>query len=480
MQQAPIVVWLRNDLRISDNPALFIACQQNAPVVIPLYIWAPAEQAPWAPGGAHQWWLHHSLNHLKEQLASLNLNLIVRAGESLAQLQDVIKQSGAQHVYWNDRYEPEGKSIDTYIQHVLKTQDIHVNTFASQLLHQPDLVKTGTGNPYKVFTPFWKKLWSQLKVPLAHPVPNAQAHPSTLSLESTPIDELKLLPTLNWADQFNTLWTPGEKHAQRRLSLFITDILLEYPEGRNIPSEDLTSRLSPYLHFGEISPRQVWNGVMAGIKQHIHIKEAGECYLREIGWREFSYHLLHHFPHTTTQNLKTAFDAFAWSNNPDMLKRWQRGQTGYPIVDAGMRQLWATGWMHNRVRMIVASFLTKHLLISWQEGAKWFWDTLVDGNLANNTMGWQWSAGSGADAQPFFRIFNPITQSQRFDAQGRYIKKWVPELNALPAKHIHEPWLLPAALQQSLNFKPGITYPLPIVDHKEARNKALTTYDAIR
>lgn len=479
MQQAPIIVWLRNDLRISDNPALFFACEHDT-LVIPLFIWSPAEQNPWAPGGAHQWWLHHSLNHLKSRLTSINLDLVVRSGESLAQLREVIQQSGAKHVYWNSRYEPAGKSFDENIQYVLDSEGIEVRTFASHLLHQPDLVKTGSGNPYKVFTPFWKKLWAELKVSPEHPAPTSQTHQQVSSLKSLAIEALNLLPTMNWADQFDTLWTPGETYAQHRLSHFIEEILIEYPEGRDIPSRDSTSRMSPHLHFGEISPRQVWHAVLNGTKQNLDLKDAGECYLREIGWREFSYHLLHHFPHTTTENLKSAFDAFDWSNNPDMLKRWQKGQTGYPIVDAGMRQLWATGWMHNRVRMIVASFLTKHLLISWQEGAKWFWDTLVDGNLANNTMGWQWSAGSGADAQPFFRIFNPITQSQRFDTEGQYIKKWVPELKVLPAKHIHTPWLLPASLQQSLNFTPGVDYPLPVVDHKEARKRALATYEGIR
>ncbi len=293
------------------------------------------------------------------------------------------------------------------------------------------------------------------------------------------VDDLNLLPSINWDAGFYDAWQPGEQAAQTRLEYFAQNILSGYPSSRDIPSVDGTSRLSPYLHFGDISPRQVWHAISASMKQ-ADLTESGECYLREIAWREFSYHLMHHFPQTTLHNLRPAFDNFQWNDNKEWLELWQKGMTGYPIVDAGMRQLWATGWMHNRVRMIVASFLTKHLLIAWQHGAQWFWDTLVDANLANNTMGWQWSAGSGADAQPFFRIFNPITQSEKFDPKGIYIKTWVPELKDMPVKYLHTPWLLPNPIQQAISFYPGKTYPLPVVDHKAAREKALATYQLIR
>lgn len=477
MHPAPIVVWLRRDLRINDNPALYHAAQQECPI-LPVFIWAPEEETPWAPGGAHKWWLHHSLTRFSESLKSHNMRLIVRQGPSLQHLLEIVEQTGAGAVYWNTRYEPAGKRTDASIHKTLKNKGIEARTFASHLLHQPDLIKTGGGGPYKVFTPYWKKLKSTLHVPEALAEPK-----ESLSIKNPPaslqISDLQLLPETDWAKEFPSLWTPGEETAHERLHYFVDHLMQDYAVNRDVPSEDGTSRLSPHLHFGEISPRQIWQTVsqkMSSTDYH----ESGECYLREIAWREFSYHLLHHFPQTTTTNLRPAFDKFEWNTDLDLLKRWQKGQTGYPIVDAGMRQLWATGWMHNRVRMIVASFLTKHLLTAWQHGASWFWDTLVDGNLANNTMGWQWSAGSGADAQPFFRIFNPITQSQKFDANGLYIKEWVPELRALPAKYIHTPWTLAAPLQHHLNFYPGKTYPLPMVDHKTARETALDAYQKIR
>ncbi len=477
MHQPPVIVWIRRDLRLADNPALHNAAAQGQPV-LPLFIWALEEAAPWGPGGAHKWWFHHSLQSLSNSLEARGSRLILQQGNSLQVLQTLIQSTGAKAVYWNARYEPAGKTLDASIQQALEAQGITVKSFASHLLHQPDLVKTGSGLPYKVFTPFWKKLRATLQVDTPLPAP-AHLKPIDVWPQSLPLDVLDLLPKLNWADGFGSLWTPGEQAAQNRLDHFCDALLQTYPTQRDIPQDDGTSRLSPYLHFGEISPRQIWQTVTLRMAQPA-LQEAGECYLREIAWREFSYHLIHHFPQTPLENLRPAFDNFPWSDNAEWLTRWQKGITGYPIVDAGMRQLWHTGWMHNRVRMIVASFLTKHLRISWQHGAKWFWDTLVDGNLANNTMGWQWSAGSGADAQPFFRIFNPISQSERFDAKGVYIKRWVPEVEKLPAKYVHTPWTLPKPVQDHLGFFPGKSYPLPIVEHKAAREAALAAYQTIR
>ncbi len=479
MSKAPIIVWIRRDLRVSDNPALFNASKQECPV-IPVFIWSPDEEGDWPNGSASNWWLHHSLISLQRAFNKYDANLILREGNSVEQLTQIAKATGASAVYWNTRYEPAGAEVDKNVADHLKTVGLEVRTFASHLLHQPDVVKTGSGKPYQVFTPFWKNLQRHLEVAAPFPAPATLLSTNkTTGLQSISVDELALLPAINWDADFYEAWKPGEQAAQQRLEVFVDEILPGYPTSRDIPSLDGTSRMSPHLHFGEISPRQIWHVVSKQIT-HPGLAEAAECYLRELAWREFSYHLTHHFPQTALQNLRPAFDEFEWHNNNEWLRRWQEGTTGYPIVDAGMRQLWTTGWMHNRVRMIVASFLTKHLLIAWQEGAKWFWDTLVDANLANNTMGWQWSAGSGADAQPYFRIFNPMTQSERFDPKGLYIKKWVPELQNLPTKYLHTPWLLPQPLQQSLGFTPGRTYPLPIVDHKEARKKALDTYQKIR
>lgn len=479
---ATTVVWLQQDLRLSDHPALTHAAQRGA--VVPLYIWSPEEHGAWPPGGAHRWWLHHSLSRLSDDLKSRTSQLILRRGPSLEVLRAVVAECSADAVCWHTRYAPALRERDAKIADALTADGCTVRTFQSRILHDPDEIRTGSGTPYRVFTPFWRKFQQQLSIsaPLGRPRLGQQRAPATWP-RTEALDDLGLTPIaqdgVDWAEDIAATWTPGEDAAQRRLARFTEEILLAYPDQRNRPDRDGTSRLSPYLHHGEISPRQVWHAVQAWIQNGV-MKEAATSYLSEIAWREFSYHLLYHYPQTPQEPLREKFAAFSWSDDSDALRRWQRGQTGFPIVDAGMRQLWATGWMHNRVRMITASFLTKDLLIPWQEGAHWFWDTLVDADLANNTMGWQWSAGSGADAQPFFRIFNPVSQGQRFDPKGAYVRQWVPELKALPDQYLHQPWEAPASVLEQAGVSLGETYPAPIVDHAEARDRALAAYQQIK
>ena len=472
MLERPIIVWIRRDLRIADNPALYHAAQTHTPV-LPVFIWSPEEESPWEMGGAQKWWLHHSLIRFKESLLALKTPLVIKRGPSAPALITLANEAGVHKVVWNKAYEPEERQRDQNVAEALQASGIEVVQCESHLLHDPDVIRTGKGDPYKVYTPFWRKIRAQLEV--IPPLPEPDLAQSDLSIDSLQVEDLGLLPKINWAHGISEAWKPGEKHALDRLNIFKASSVGKYARQRDTPKLDGTSRLSPHLHFGEISPRTLWHGI-ASTPQ---INDQHETYLKQLIWREFSYHLIYHFPETTTSNLRQTFDRFPWSTNSDMLGRWQKGETGYPIVDAGMRQLWHTGWMHNRVRMIVASFLTKHLLIHWIEGARWFWDTLVDANLANNTMGWQWSAGSGADAQPFFRIFNPINQSKKFDSEGHYIKQWVPELRYVSSSKIHEPWLLSQSEQGSAQLRMGSTYPMPVVDHKEARERALEAYKSV-
>jgi deoxyribodipyrimidine photo-lyase len=381
----------------------------------------------------------------------------------------VTREVGATAVCWNERFEPAGRRVDECVATALREAGVTVSVHAGALLHDPDAVRTGDGAPYRVFTPFWKNLQQTLDV--GSPLPEAPLAPDRAPSAwpaSTPIEALGLLPDIPWDRPFYDVWQPGEAGARAALDRFLAGPIVSYDEERNRPDLRGTSRLSPHLCFGEIGPRTVWSAVMER-RSAMGEKKPAQVFLSELAWREFSYHLLHHFPDTTAQPLNPRFKMFPWRNDEEALQRWQRGQTGYPIVDAGMRELWATGWMHNRVRMIVASFLTKDLLIPWQAGARWFWDTLVDADLANNTMGWQWSAGCGADAQPFFRIFNPISQGQRFDPNAAYVRTWVPELAALPADRIHAPWEAPS-------FRADTAYPAPMVDHAAARDTALAAF----
>lgn len=465
------LVWFRHDLRLADNPALQAAVQRGGPI-IPVYIWAPEDEGAWSPGAASRWWLHQSLTSLDTRLTKYSSRLVIRRGDSLSTLQALIRETDAQAVFWNRRYDPSIVVRDTTIKSTFRATRIHVESFNTALLFDPTTLRNRTGQPFQVFTPFWKTC-------LSLPEPSAPlTDPSRLSApvqwpDSLPLASLQLEPTIDWASGIRTAWCPGEDGARYELQRFLDAAITDYAEHRDRPDEVQTSRLSPYLHFGEISPRQVWHAVRTASKKHRAKQRGVEAYLRQLGWREFAHHLLFHFPHTLDQPLRGEFADFPWRESRADLRAWQRGQTGYPLVDAGMRALWATGWMHNRVRMVVASFLVKHLLLPWQAGDHWFWDTLVDADLANNTLGWQWVAGCGADAAPYFRIFNPVAQGEKFDPNGEYVRRWVPELGRLSADWIHKPWEAPTHVLSEAGVKLGTTYPEPIVDHYNARIRAL-------
>ncbi|MEO8809846.1 MAG: deoxyribodipyrimidine photo-lyase [Rhodanobacter sp.] len=464
------LVWFRRDLRLADNPAWSAACAGHEQV-LPVFI--HADEGPWSPGAASRWWLHHSLAALDEDLRKLGGDLHLLRGEPLDVLRELIAQSGACAVYWNRLYEPATVARDTRIKSALRDEGIDTHSHEADLWCEPWQIATQQDQPYKVFTPYWRNLRPQLQPvePLPAPtVPGWRQLPDGL-----PLAALGLLPRIDWAGGLHDHWQPGEAGAGEMLELFGDDAIGDYAHARDVPARHGTSRLSPHLHFGEISPRQIHfeldrraRGTDAKRRPDI------EPYLRELGWREFAHHLLYHFPQTPTENFNSRFDGFSWADaDPSLLERWQQGRTGIPLVDAGMRELWHTGWMHNRVRMIVGSFLTKNLRQHWHHGARWFWDTLVDADLANNTLGWQWVAGCGADAAPYFRVFNPVTQARKFDPQGIYLRRWLPELADAPLPLLYEPWKDPALLKRS-------GYPAPMVDLAASRLEALDAYKANR
>jgi len=463
------IVWFRKDLRISDNPALHEALQSSLKI-IPVYIHDPEAAAQWSPGSASLTWLHYSLISLQKSLEALGSRLIIRQGHSSSELERLIEETGADHVFWNRRYEPAFRERDTGIKHELKGKGLQVQSFNANLIAEPWEIRNQSGNPFQVFTPYWKHHRSRIPVPTPLPQPaslNPTPDPSLASLE---VQDLRLLPKIQWDRGFWERFTPGEQGAQKALQYFTQqDIISNYPEFRNRPDFYQTSRLSPHLSFGEISPRQIFHSIQTTGNEQ---SEGAKVFSSEIGWREFAYHLIYHFPNTTDRPLKTKFESFPWESNEVALEQWKRGYTGIPIIDAGMRELWSTGWMHNRIRMIVGSFLVKNLLIPWQEGARWFWDTLVDADLASNTLGWQWVAGCGADAAPYFRIFNPVLQSQKFDPKGDYIRQWIPELASVKSSQIHTPWRDYSILRET-------GYPEKTVSLIESRNRALQAYQTI-
>ncbi|MBN6148790.1 deoxyribodipyrimidine photo-lyase [Xanthomonas sp. AmX2] len=465
------IVWFRRDLRLDDQPALRAALDAGH-TPVPLYLHSPEDDGAWAPGAASRAWLHRSLQALQRQLAERGSRLLLRTGAAEPALRRLIDETGAVAVYWNRRYEPAMQSRDARIKRSLREQGLEVRSSNASLLFEPWTLATKQGGPYKVFTPFWRSALSQWRMPPPDPAPQyLPALPA--AWHSVALEQLGLQPGRDWDRGFWEVWQPGADGAHEALEVFVDGAMRGYLHDRDRPDRVGTSRLSPHLHFGEIAP---WRVVAELERQRSAATGADiDGYIRQLGWRDFAHHLLHHFPHTPERNLDPRFDRFAWAApDPALLQAWRHGRTGVPIVDAGLRELWHTGWMHNRVRMIVASYLCKHLRVHWREGARWFWDTLVDADLANNTLGWQWVAGTGADAAPYFRIFNPVTQAQRFDPDGRYIARWVPELAPLPAKQRHAPWQWPLQLAACA---PG--YPRqPIVDLTVGRDAALAAYRA--
>lgn len=455
MSTAPVIMWFRQDLRLADNPALHAAAATGAPV-IPVYILDDDNAGPWAMGAASRVWLHHSLAALDESLGG---GLILKKGDARKILPEMVKKSGASGVYWNRCYEPWRITRDKEIKETLENP----HSFKGTVLYEPWEIKKGDGTPYKVFTPFYKAGLAYGDIPAPLPAPQFKTGPApTLEL-----DDLELLPRHpRWDVDMMLGWTPGENGAHEQLADFLDGSVGHYKTGRDFPAKPYVSRLSPHLHYGEISPRQIWHS--AG--------PDAEAFTRQLFWREFSISLLYFNTDLPHNPLNKKFTEFPWLGTKDALHAWQRGQTGYPIVDAGMRELWATGTMHNRVRMVVASFLIKDLLIHWEEGEKWFWDTLFDADLANNSASWQWVAGCGADAAPYFRIFNPVTQGTKFDPEGVYVRQWVPELAKMPDKFLHAPWEAPDDVLKKAGVTLGQSYPRPMVDHSHARDRALAFY----
>ena len=474
MSEPTTILWFRQDLRLRDNPALRSAVEHGR--VLPVYILDDVNAGDWQMGAASRWWLHLSLAALDAQL---DHKLWLFAGDPLELLPKIARDQQAQRVVWNRCYEPWRIQRDKKIKSLLSDRGLESESFNGSLLWEPWVNLKRDGSPYKVFTPFFRNARDSLRAP-----EEPQQKPAHIALVdcgqgAEKLDELALMPSTHWYGGIENAWTPGEDGAANKLQYFLDDGVGDYREGRDFPARRSVSRLSPHLHFGEVSPRQVWHAAeraatAAGLEKQV------EHFQRELGWREFSYSLLYHFPTLTQQNMNARFNEFPWTREQKMLEAWQKGETGFPLVDAGMRELWQTGYMHNRVRMVVGSFLVKNLRHHWLDGARWFWDCLVDADLANNSGGWQWVAGCGADAAPYFRIFNPITQSRKFDPEGDYIRRFVPELGDLPAKHLHEPAQAPADVLKAANVVLGETYPSPIVSHPETREEALQAYQQIK
>lgn len=479
MNEGPSVVWFRQDLRLSDHPALRAAVDRGRPVLC-LYVLDTEGEAAWSPGAASRWWLHFSLDALGSELAKVGQRLVLARGRSEDVIARLVRDHGVGAVFWNRRYEPSIIARDTVIKARLREQGVEAESFRGSVLFEPSSYRTQSGDPYRVFTPFWNQIVRRDDPPPPLERPRT-VPPPVRGVPSLPLAALELLPSVGWDGGLRESWTPGEDGAHSLLESFGKSGVTTYNASRDFPAVQGTSRLSPYLHFGEVSPVEAWHSIrerQRSLTGQDHDNASG--YLRQIAWREFALHLLFHYPETTTEPLREAFAAFPWRTSPADLRSWQRGRTGYPIVDAGMRELWHTGWMHNRVRMVVGSFLVKHLLLHWRLGAEWFWDTLVDADLANNTLGWQWISGCGADAAPYFRVFNPILQGAKFDSGGTYVKRWVPELAALPVEHIHAPWEAPPEVLRRAEVELGKTYPAPIIDHKAGRDRALRAYEQVK
>ena len=471
----PIILWFRLDLRLSDNPALFNASLLDKPI-IPIFILDDLDANERKLGKAAKWWLHKSLINLSSDLEKFGSRLLLFSGKALDILEELIISSNSDSVMWNRRYEPWAVARDILIKEKLSKNGLSIKSFKANLVYEPWNIKSKTGNPLKVFTPYKKALLN--KGPLPEPIEIPKILPSPLIWPNGKnINDLELLDKFNWMEKFN-VWDVGSDSAFKKLSSFKKNSLNSYGTKRDIPGEQGTSKLSPHLRFGEISPTQILNFI--NFDNTTKENNSLETYQSEIIWREFAHNLMWQFPEIHKKPIKKEFEDLNWDDNEELFLKWTKGLTGYPIVDAGMRELWSKGWMHNRVRMVTASFLTKHLLIPWQKGEEWFWDTLLDADAASNTASWQWVAGCGADAAPFFRIFNPIIQGEKFDPNGIYIRKYIPELKKMPNKFIHEPWKASDAILKNSDIRLGKTYPFPIIDHKFARERALNAYKNIR
>ena len=473
------IVWFRQDFRLDDNPALTYAAHRGR--VLPIFVDTTEYQKTWLPGQASRWWLRESLLALETALQARDSRLIVQKGDAAEILLKLVRRTGATSVVWNHRYEPTASAHDARLKQALRDQGLEVRSFNGRLLREPWEVRTEKGGCYKVFTPYWNRAQRML---VADPAPppkrlvGPDKWPPSLSVQSLPAARA----TRSCAQRLGAHWQPGEAGAQKLVRRINTLFATAYPDGRNSPADDATSRLSPHLHFGEVGPNRLFAALRkrsAAGARHTTI-DGVDAICRQLGWRDFTYHLLHHFPHTPNAPLREEFTRVNWRPDAEGLEAWTNGRTGYPIVDAGMRQLAETGWMHNRVRMIVGSFLTKDLLIDWRDGARIFWDRLVDADLANNTFGWQWVAGCGADAAPYFRIFNPVLQAKRYDPEGAYVRRWLPELTGIPVRYLHEPWAAPEQVLKEARFELGRDYPSPIVDHAMARKRALHAFAVLK
>ena len=478
MSEAPALVWFRQDLRLADNPAFAGAVQAKQPVLA-LYVLDDRIAGDWAIGGAQRWWLHQNLKALGEDLRRLGVPLVLRRGDAALIVPEVARAAGAAFVYWNRRYTAFGRGQDAEVEAALEAAGVGVETHNALLIREPWEVAQKSGAFYKVYTAY-AKAWLKLDAP-RRPVPRVtEAKGWSGTIAGDDFDDWGLEPKPDWTGGMRAAWEAGEAAADARLRGFLDEALSTYAEDRNRPDKDGSSRLSPYLHIGAIGPATVWHATAAHAEKNLGGVDKAMPFLNEIVWREFAYHTLYYQEKLPDRSLREKFEAYPWRDDEDALRAWQLGQTGYPIVDAGMRQLWTMGWMHNRVRMIVGSFLTKDLGIHWREGARWFWDCLIDADLGNNSLGWQWVSGAGIDATPFFRVFNPTSQGRKYDPKGDYVRAWVPELRDLPAKHLHEPAKAPAEVLKKAGVVLGETYPRPIVDHGRARDRALDGYRRIK
>ena len=474
--ETPIIYWFRNDLRLLDNPSLHYAVETGKPI---FFVYIDDAKAGWAPGAASRWWLHQSLLSLQKDLSELNAKLYYFSGSNIEILSKLAAEIQSDQIVYSRVYEPAAIDQDRKLLTLLNDKNVELNISQGNVLFRPGSVLNKQGNTYRVFTPFYKAC-RELGITSQTIERPKKLLPFSYKGNCLSLEELDFLPNKPWQNGLKARWKPGEKNAGQLLKKFVRGNLFQYSENRDFPNLDSTSHLSPYLHFGEISPQRIIYHLTEIGNEHPRLEVEAEKLIRQLVWREFACHILVSYPFTTDKPFQDKFSKFPWKrSDKKLVQAWQQGKTGYPLIDAGMRELWATGYMHNRVRMIVASFLTKNGLIHWKEGALWFWDTLVDADLAQNSMNWQWVAGCGVDAAPYFRIFNPITQSKRFDSEGSYIRRWCPVLSDLPSKYIHAPWEAPDHILKLANVKISVNYPEPILDLKDTRERALQVFQSI-